>query len=120
MTASRSGPCLVIASLLLLEACHSSDDDDNQTPPPPPPPPPGLTVGLDARPSNLSCVAPAKTVAGGTAIQLQRAFPNLTFNQPVAMLQAPGDDSRWFVLEKGGALRVFPRGLAGAGKEPRA
>jgi uncharacterized repeat protein (TIGR03806 family) len=33
---------------------------------------------------------------------LQRVFPNLTFSQPLAMLQAPGDDTRWFVLEKGG------------------
>jgi hypothetical protein len=24
------------------------------------------------------------------------------------MLQAPGDDSRWFVLQKGGTVRVFP------------
>jgi len=23
-------------------------------------------------------------------------------------MQAPGDDSRWYVLEKGGSLRVFP------------
>src|SRR6185436_20522382 len=30
------------------------------------------------------------------------------FNQPVAMLQAPGDYSRWFVLQKVGTLRVFP------------
>ncbi|HEX7237103.1 MAG TPA: PQQ-dependent sugar dehydrogenase, partial [Gammaproteobacteria bacterium] len=69
---------------------------------------------MDARPSNLSCVAPAKTAATGTAIQLQRVFPNLTFNQPLAMLQAPGDDTRWFVLEKGSGttgttrVRVFP------------
>ena len=108
MTANRAGPCILIASLFLLEACHSSDDD-NQTPPQTPPPPSGPTVGLDARPSNLSCVAPAKTVAAGTAIQLQRVFPNLTFNQPLAMLQAPGDDSRWFVLEKGSGLPATAR-----------
>ena len=101
MTANRVRPsCIAIASLLLLEACHSSGGDD-QTPTPP-----GAAAGLDARPSNLSCVAPAKTV-GGAAIQLQRAFPNLTFTQPLAMLQAPGDDSRWFVVQKGGTVRVF-------------
>ena len=106
MAANRLGPLsLVIASLLLLEACHSSDDDDNQTPTPPPPP--GVTVGLDARPSNLSCVAPSKTAPGGTSIQLERVFPNLTFTQPLAMLQAPGDDSRWFVVQKTGTVRVF-------------
>jgi uncharacterized repeat protein (TIGR03806 family) len=31
----------------------------------------------------------------------------VALNQPLAMLQAPGDDSRWFVLEKGGTVRVF-------------
>jgi uncharacterized repeat protein (TIGR03806 family) len=99
---NRAGPsCILIASLSLLEACHSSDDDDNQAPPPPP----GATVGLDARPSNLTCVAPAKTAATGTAIQLQRVFSNVTLTQPLAMLQAP--DSRWFVLEKTGGIRVF-------------
>src|SRR5262245_25724041 len=104
MAANRLAPTsVVIASLLLLEACHSSDDDDNQTPPPPP----GVTVGLDARPSNMTCVAPAKTTSTSTAIQLQRVFPNLTFTQPLAMLQAPGDDSRWFVLQKTGTVRVF-------------
>jgi len=102
VAANRVGPSrTVVASLLLLEACHSSGGD-NQTPSL------GGTVGLDARPSNLSCVAPAKIAAGGAAIQLQRVFPNLTFNQPLAMMQAPGDSSRWFVVQKGGTARVFP------------
>ena len=98
MAANRLGPTLVvIASLLVLEACHRSSSSFPPTPPPPPPPT-GATAGLDARPSNMTCVAPAKTASTSTAIQLQRVFANLTFNQPVAMLQAPGDDSRWFVL----------------------
>jgi uncharacterized repeat protein (TIGR03806 family) len=104
VAAYRSGPIpVLVASLLLLEACHSSDDDDNQQPPPPP----GVTVGLDARPSNLTCVAPAKTAPVGTSIQLQRVFQSVALNQPVAMLQAPGDDSRWYVVQKGGTVRVF-------------
>ncbi|MGH8136247.1 MAG: PQQ-dependent sugar dehydrogenase, partial [Steroidobacteraceae bacterium] len=70
---------------------------------PPPPPPAG---GLDARPSNLSCVAPAR--GGGTStLSAPRAFPALTFAAPVAMLQAPNDSSRWFVVEKVGLVRVF-------------
>ena len=53
-------------------------------------------------------MAPSKGGAPGTAIALARVFPNLTFNQPLAMLQVPGDDSRWFVLEKAtGSVRVF-------------
>ncbi len=111
MGTNRCGSSLaLVAALVLLEACHSSSDDDAPSPAPPGPSP---VVGLDARPSNLACVAPAKTPPGGTAIQLARAFPGLTFNQPLAMLQAPGDATRWFVLEKGSGsagtarVRVF-------------
>jgi uncharacterized repeat protein (TIGR03806 family) len=113
VAANRAGPpSLLFAALIVLEACHSSSSGGGNTTPPPPPPPPGATIGLDARPSNLTCVAPAKTTGGsGTTIQLQRVFPNLAFTEPLAMLQAPGDDTRWFVLQKGsggtGRVRVF-------------
>jgi glucose/arabinose dehydrogenase len=40
-------------------------------------------------------------------VNLQRAYPNLTFNAPTAMLQAPGDSSRWFVAERAGVVRSF-------------
>jgi uncharacterized repeat protein (TIGR03806 family) len=70
------------------------------------PPPASADSGLDQRPSNLSCVAPPR-VTGNSALSLQRAFRNLTFLEPVAMLQAPGDSSRWFVIEQNGIVRVF-------------
>ena len=38
---------------------------------------------------------------------VERVFPNLGFTAPVAMLQAPGDSSRWFVVEQAGHVRVF-------------
>lgn len=38
---------------------------------------------------------------------VERVFPLLSFTQPVAMLQAPGDSTRWFVVEQGGRVRVF-------------
>lgn len=101
---------LLVAALLLLEACHSSSSDGGGTPAPPLDP---VTVGLDARPSNLSCVAPAKSASAGNAIALQQVFAGIALNQPLAMLQAPGDDTRWFVLEKGSGsagtarVRVF-------------
>ena len=41
------------------------------------------------------------------ALGVQRVFPNLSFGSPVAMLQAPHDDSRWFVVEQAGQVRVF-------------
>jgi len=40
-------------------------------------------------------------------LTVQRVFPALSFAFPVAMLQAPNDASRWFVVEQGGVVRVF-------------
>jgi uncharacterized repeat protein (TIGR03806 family) len=67
-------------------------------------PPP--VSGLDARPSNPTCVAPVRPTPGGT-VTTQRVFPGLTFSSPVALLQAPADASRWFVVEQGGTVRAF-------------
>jgi glucose/arabinose dehydrogenase len=43
------------------------------------------------------------------ALSVQQVFTSLNpvFAQPVAMLQAPGDASRWFVIEQAGRVRVF-------------
>ncbi len=71
--------------------------------PPPPPPPP--TSGLDARPSNTSCLAGD---APSVPLAVQRVFTSLpNFSQPIAMLQAPGNATRWFVVQKTGQVRVF-------------
>jgi uncharacterized repeat protein (TIGR03806 family) len=92
------GVVATVACCAWLAACHSSSGGD----PPPTNPPGAPPTGLDARPSNTTCVAPAKAPgAAGTTIALRRVFANLTFSQPLLMLQAPGDDSRWYVLEKG-------------------
>jgi uncharacterized repeat protein (TIGR03806 family) len=92
---------------IALQACGGSSSGGGA---PPPPPPPGPTVGLDARPSNVSCVAPDRSGGNaGATIRVERAFPGVTFAQPLALLQAPGDASRWFVLEKGS-------GTAGTGR----
>jgi len=41
-------------------------------------------------------------------LAVQRVFASLpSFSSPVAMLQAPGDSTRWFVVEQGGVVRVF-------------
>lgn len=66
----------------------------------------GQSSGLAVRPVNSTCVAPSR-LSNGTNIQLQRAFPNLNFNEPVVMLQAPGDSRRWYVIEKGGKILWF-------------
>lgn len=85
------------------------DPDPN----PPDPNPPAATVGLDARPSNTTCIAPARAT-GSTTIGVERVFPNLRFRDaagvsrnPLFLLQAPADRSRWFVVERFGAVKVF-------------
>ena len=40
-------------------------------------------------------------------LSVERVFPALSSASPVAMLQAPNDTSRWFVVEQGGVVRVF-------------
>ncbi|MFP2963253.1 PQQ-dependent sugar dehydrogenase [Myxococcus sp. 1LA] len=64
--------------------------------------------GLDARPANPTCVAPPRPAdpAGAT---ISRAYPELTFTQPVFALQAPGDSRRIYVVERGGRVRVFDK-----------
>ena len=70
-------------------------------------PPPPNPSGLDARPSNTTCIAPARAT-GSATIGTQRVFPNLRFqNQPISLQQVPGDSSRWFVVERLGTVRVF-------------
>jgi glucose/arabinose dehydrogenase len=89
-----------VCAASLAAACGGSADDQGSRRTAEPP-----SGGLDMRPANATCVAPEPSV--DTSVALVRAFPNLSFAQPVAMLQAPGDDSRWFVLEKAGRVRVF-------------
>lgn len=107
--------CLLIFLCGLLTACGGGgggDDHASDSPDPPPPlmddPQPGesLAVGLDRRPQNLSCIAPPRP-ARTAALALQRVFPNLRFERPLAMLQAPGDNRRWYVVEQIGRVMVF-------------
>jgi len=62
--------------------------------------------GLEARPPNTTCIAPPR---GGAAagIRVARVFPGVSFGGPVLLLQAPGDASRWYVVEQVGRIRAF-------------
>jgi uncharacterized repeat protein (TIGR03806 family) len=62
--------------------------------------------GLESRPSNPTCVAPPRP-AEASGVALQRAFPRLTFRQPLFALQAPGDSRRVYVVEKEGRVLAF-------------
>ncbi|HEX5766108.1 MAG TPA: hypothetical protein VFY27_11110, partial [Woeseiaceae bacterium] len=74
-----------ISALLALAACDGGSASFNPLPPDDPPPP-------DEPP----------------AIAVEPAFRQLAFEQPLAMMQAPGDSTSWFVVEKAGAVWVFP------------
>jgi uncharacterized repeat protein (TIGR03806 family) len=67
----------------------------------------GDQSGLDARPVNTSCVAPARPVVSATA-SFARAYPDLApFEEPIALIRRPGDAARWYVGEKTGHIRWF-------------
>ncbi len=96
------------ALILLLAGCGGGGGgapSPAPTPPTPSPPPPAS--GLDARPSNTTCLAgdaPNIEVPYG----VQEVYPNLPdFTQPIAMLQEPGNSARWYVVQKTGSVRVF-------------
>jgi len=63
-------------------------------------------TGLDARPSNLTCLAPSRT-GGAADIALTTAFGSLGFSDPHVLLQSPGDNQSWYVAERDGRIRVF-------------
>jgi uncharacterized repeat protein (TIGR03806 family) len=60
----------------------------------------------DSRPANPTCVAPARPVQTGEVL-VRRAFPNLRFNGPTTLTQAPGDASTWYVTEQSGRVQRF-------------
>ena len=66
------------------------------------------SVGLASRPNNLTCLSFDPPSSSTASLTLQPAFTSLpAFVTPIAMLQAPNDSSRWFVVEKGGKVSVF-------------
>ncbi len=95
---------LAVLAVFGLAGCGGSSGPDAVATPPPPPAPP--QQGLDARPSNTTCIAPARPNATLT-VEAQRVFPALSFASPVALMQAPGATARWFVVEQAGRVMVF-------------
>ncbi|MDP6675402.1 MAG: PQQ-dependent sugar dehydrogenase, partial [Gammaproteobacteria bacterium] len=64
--------------------------------------------GLDARPANLSCIAPARPV-GPDILGFEAVF-NDAWSQLGAItkiLKEPGNSDRWFVLDREGGVFVF-------------
>ncbi|MBS2028249.1 MAG: PQQ-dependent sugar dehydrogenase [Deltaproteobacteria bacterium] len=63
--------------------------------------------GLSSRPSNTTCVAPARPTLN-TSAAVRQTFTNIGFNAPVGLYQMPGDPSYWYVIEQGGRVWRFP------------
>ncbi|MBI5495059.1 MAG: PQQ-dependent sugar dehydrogenase [Deltaproteobacteria bacterium] len=64
------------------------------------------------RPGNTTCLAPARPPEGATVVAT-RQWPTVTFANAVAMLQAPGDATQFYVVEKAGRVRKVPNTAAG-------
>jgi len=85
MHLTRFAACLsALGALLTQSGCNNGTGGQVIGPPPPPPPPPPTV-----------------------AINVERAFSQIAFASPVAMLQAPGDGSRWYVVEQAGRVLAF-------------
>jgi uncharacterized repeat protein (TIGR03806 family) len=65
----------------------------------------GASSGLDSRPGTTTCLLPDRPALSG--VTLEPRFPSLGFSEAVAMLQAPGDASRWYLIEKPGRIHWF-------------
>lgn len=92
---------LPLAALAALVACGG---EDKPTPSP---------YGLDRRPINETCLATKKRPVVNTGVALQRQWQGVTFNVPLFLTQAPGDDTTWYVVERSGKIRKFPANAAG-------
>jgi len=63
--------------------------------------------GLGYRPANHTCIAPPIPNTG-SGVEQEYPFPEIPyFTMATKLLQAPGDASRWFVVEKKGLIKVF-------------
>jgi len=72
----------------------------------PGPPPITAEFGLDTRPANPTCLAQQRPVLD-TGVALQRQWAGVAFDQPIYMLQAPGDADPWYVVQRGGKVRAL-------------
>jgi len=71
-----------------------------------------VMTGLDFRPDNQTCVAPARPNSNAS-VAVVDPFPGLpNIDQPTKMLLEPVASPRWFVLQKTGQLLTFDPGNA--------
>ncbi|HET9627433.1 MAG TPA: PQQ-dependent sugar dehydrogenase [Kofleriaceae bacterium] len=85
-------PAAVLGALAATASCG---DDGNK------PPPTIAPFGLDSRPTNTTCLAKPRP-AESAGVKREQMWPGISFNIPMYMSQAPGDDTHWYVAERGG------------------
>lgn len=67
-----------------------------------------LVVGLDARPNNMSCIAPDTPGSSPDSLELVDVFPALNMTDfPMGMFQMPGNDDYFYVITRGGQVLRF-------------
>lgn len=67
----------------------------------------GGGAATEANPQPLPSPDPPPQPPTVTSVAIERVFAQISFSSPVAMMQAPGDDTRWYVVEQSGVVRVF-------------
>ncbi|MEO0437563.1 MAG: PQQ-dependent sugar dehydrogenase [Pseudomonadota bacterium] len=98
MNTTLKAVSVCLASFILASCGGSSGSGSEPTAPPalaPEPAPPLMPMRLGTSP----------------------AFPALTFNQPLSMVQIPGDDSHWYLIERAGRIWRFPNDSAATSAE---
>src|SRR5687767_14784354 len=53
-----------------------------------------------------TCVAPERPPSL-SRIELVQVFQNLEFTMPMGLFQAPGDSTRWYLVEQTGTIKVI-------------
>jgi uncharacterized repeat protein (TIGR03806 family) len=70
-------------------------------------PPVDSPFGLDTRPANPTCKAPGRP-PNTTAVKWTEVYAGVGWQQPMRMLQIPGDSSRMFIAQRNGLIVSFP------------
>ena len=58
------------------------------------------------RPDNAVCFA-GDAPTNTTSVDTEAAYPGVSFSNPTSLLQAPGDNTRWYVTEQAGRIMMF-------------
>ncbi len=73
--------------------------------------------GIESRVPNTSLLIDDLPAAEPGTMQIERAFPALSFTNPVLMIEIPDDSLRLAVVQKNGLIRVFAREPAPAAND---